>query len=136
MQMSSWNKLKAVFSGSSARSSGTDSERDRRIGVRRPQRLLQGYIYSERMAASKLCTIRNVSTSGARVELLNGPVKSHMLKGVLSLYFPADKKEIDCEVIWQGDRGIGLRFVGSYRAPTRRYGGEAELSSAGYKKAG
>jgi hypothetical protein len=61
--------------------------------------------------------------SGARVELSTGPAKADMLQGPLTLYFAADKQEIDCDVIWRAGASIGVRFTGPYRPPTRRYGG-------------
>ena len=122
--MAPWAKIKSLFAGSNAPDlqQKRKSEERRRV-KRRQQRLVEGFLWSDRMAFSKACNIRNVSVSGARVELSTDPAKANMLRGLLTLYFKADKQEIDCEVIWRAGSSIGVQFVGPYRAPTRRYGG-------------
>jgi PilZ domain len=123
--MISWRKIKAMFVSSDAKPAAKkkDAEQDKRLGMRKPQRLVQGYIWSERMAFSKACSIRNISVSGARIELRDGTLKAHKRSDVLILYVPADKREIDCHVAWRAGRSMGLRFIGNYRGPTRRYSG-------------
>ena len=95
---------------------------NKRRTVRRAQRFAEGFIWSDRMAASKICAIRDLSVTGARIDLLNGAVNPQILGGVLTLYFPSEKQEIDCKLMWRAGGKIGLEFVGAYRAPTRQYG--------------
>src|SRR5262245_52442924 len=68
---------------------------EKRQAIRKRQRLMEGFLWSDRMAYSKACTIRDVSVSGARIDLLNSGIKTHMLVGPLTLYFSTDKREID-----------------------------------------
>jgi hypothetical protein len=123
MQMKPWRRIKELFGHSDAPSAAKQEKgRENRSTIRRPQRLVQGYIWSDRMAFPKECTIRDLSITGARIDLRDDDAKAHMLIGTLTLYFPADKQEIDCQVVWRVKRSMGLRFIGTYRAPTRRYG--------------
>jgi hypothetical protein len=122
--MAIWHKLKEMLAGSDARprAAGCRSGEDKRLTTRRRQRFAGGYIWSDRMAASKVCNIRDLSSTGARIDLLNSAVKAHTLTGILTLYLPAEKQEIDCQVMWRDGASIGLRFLGAYRPPTRQYG--------------
>ena len=118
-----WHRLKKMFSSSDAPSPAKQIGRqEMRAAVRKRRRLMQGYIWSQHMAFSKACNIRSVSATGARVDLCSGTVKTRTLTGTVTLYFQADKREIDCEVAWRTGRSIGLHFIGSFRPPTRRYG--------------
>lgn len=122
--MTVWHKIKNIFSRPVARAPGKAIRREEnRTAVRKRQRMMEGFIWSERMAYAKACTIRDLSITGARIDLLDGDVKTHMLVGTMTLYLPSDKREIDCQLMWRSGRQVGLRFLGSYRAPTRRYGG-------------
>jgi hypothetical protein len=119
-----WHRFKGMLAGSDAprRASGSLSGEDKRLTTRRRQRFAGGYIWSDRMAASKACNIRDLSSTGARIDLLNSAVKAHTLTGILTLYLQAEKQEIDCQVMWRDGDSIGLRFLGAYRPPTRQYG--------------
>jgi hypothetical protein len=122
--MAIWHRFKGMLVGSDAprRASGSLGGEDKRLTLRRRQRFIGGFIWSDRMAASKACNIRDLSATGARVDLLNSAIKAHTLTGILTLYLPAEKQEIDCQVMWRAGDSIGLRFLGAYRAPTRQYG--------------
>jgi hypothetical protein len=123
MQLTPWNKIKGLFVHSDADAEDKKpAQKEKRLARRKSQRLVNGFIWSEGMAFSKECSIRDLSVTGARVDLLNDEIKSHTLTGILTLYLPSDKREIDCKVKWQSGRMVGLQFIGSYRAPTRRYG--------------
>lgn len=119
-----WRKFKDLIAqpdavrGGGERSSG----RERRIAQRRAQRFVEAYLWSDRMAASKPCNVRNLSITGARIDLLGGPVKPDLLTGTLTIYFPGEKREIDCEVMRRVGKSLGIKFVGAYREPSRKYG--------------
>ncbi len=83
---------------------------------------MQGFIWSDGMAFPKECSVRDLSVTGARIDLPNDKVRSLTLVDMLILYFPAEKREIECQVAWRSGRSMGLRFIGPYRDPTRRYG--------------
>lgn len=99
-----------------------DFGRERRGAIRRPKRLTRAFIWSNRMSFSKECRVCNISVTGTRVDMIDNSVKFYMLMGHLKLYFPNDKLEIDCQVVWRSGRKIGLRLIGPYREPIRRYG--------------
>ena len=89
---------------------------------------MHGNVWSEQMAFSKACIIRNVSATGARIDLASGTIRAHLLTGTITLYFQSDNREIDCQVMWRTGRSIGVRFVGSFRPPTRQYGARSAAS--------
>jgi hypothetical protein len=120
--MISWRKIKQDILRSGTPSAARKSGKDKRLAIRRKQRLSQGFIWSERMAFSKTCSIRDISATGACIDLDNSAVKHQTMKGIMSFYSPADKQEIDCEVVWRTGGSVGLRFIGAYREPTRAYG--------------
>jgi PilZ domain-containing protein len=125
----SWQKLKKLFSSAAVLPHTRQIVRkERRSAVRKRQRLMQGYIWSEHMAFSKACIVRNLSATGARIDLLSSSVKTHTLTGTITLYFQADRREIDCQVAWRTGRSVGLRFIGSFRPPTRAYGTQGAVS--------
>jgi hypothetical protein len=129
--MAMWHSLKEMFGRSEKpprpipTPTRTGTGQNKRRTVRRAQRFAEGFIWSDRMAASKACSIRNLSVTGVRVDLLNGTLNPQTLGGVLTLYFPAEKREIDCKLMWRAGSCIGLEFVGSFRPPTRQYGSRA-----------
>jgi hypothetical protein len=121
--MKPWRRIKELFGHSDTSPPARQEKgRENRSTIRRPQRLVQGYIWSDSMVFPKECTIRDLSITGARIDLRDDDTKAHMLIGTITLYFPTDKQEIDCQVVWRVKRSVGLRFIGTYRAPTRRYG--------------
>lgn len=73
------------------------------------------------MAFPKPCRIINLSSLGARVDLLNAAATSFSLASVVTLYIPADNHEIDCRPVWRSGAAIGLQFISLPRAATRRY---------------
>lgn len=123
-----WDKFKSLFGGADTPPTATQTlglkrqGAEKRYTVRRNQRLAQGYIWSEHMAASKPCTIRNISATGARIDLLMSGVKMHVTAGMVTLFFSGERQEVECEVMWRSGRSLGLRFASPFRAPTRRYG--------------
>jgi hypothetical protein len=124
-----WNRLKRIFSSTDVRPAAKlVAKRERRGAVRKRQRMMEGFIWTEHMAFSKACTIRNLSATGARADLLSGTVKTHALTGTVTLYLGPDKREIDCQMVWRIGRSIGLRFIGPFRPPTRQYGKQGTAS--------
>lgn len=116
--MEAWSKVKTLFVQHDRLPAPKKYwGRERRMTVRKPQRLAQAFICSDSMAFPKECRIRNLSVMGARIDLSDGAVKAHMLIDNLTIYFPSEKKEIGCLVVWLAGRSMGLRFVGPYCNP-------------------
>jgi hypothetical protein len=95
-----------------------------RLAVRKKQRLVDGYLWSENMLMARNCKVRDLSAVGAMVDLQEEtmPIKGVLIPKHVILYLVPDQQEIDCEVTWRKDKSLGLKFMGKFRASTRRYG--------------
>jgi hypothetical protein len=89
--------------------------------VRKRQRLMDGFLASDRMLTPRPCTICDMNPLGGKVELWNGDIKSSLLGDRVTLYITGDKKEVDCKVMWRKENSMGLRFTSGFHPPTRRY---------------
>lgn len=97
--------------------SGADLRRTRRI----PQRMRSGFVWTEKLITPRACMIRDLSTGGARVEVLGDPIKTSLLLDGVKLYFETEKHEIPCSVAWVKGSMMGLKFEGRPRPPSRKY---------------
>jgi len=88
---------------------------------RAPQRLKDGYVWSEKMILPRPCTIRDLSPLTAQVILWEDDVKPAQLTGRLVIYSSADRKEADCTLEQRNGKTLNLRLSGPFRAPTRSY---------------
>ena len=121
--MTLWDRLKAAILNRSSRllkdkAPQSDSQR---MLLRKRQRLMDGFIASERMLSPRPCTICDMNPMGGKVELWNGDIKSSLLGDQVTLYITGDKKEVDCKVMWRKENSMGLRFTSGFHPPTRRY---------------
>jgi len=96
---------------------GEEQRRMRRI----PQRMRSGYVWTEKLITPRACMFKDLSASGARVEVLGEPIKPSLLLDGLKLYFDTEKHEIACSVAWIKGRTMGLKFDGRPRPPSRKY---------------
>ncbi|MBN8911582.1 MAG: PilZ domain-containing protein [Rhizobiales bacterium] len=96
---------------------GADLRRTRRI----PQRMRSGYVWTEKLITPRPCMFRDLSTGGARVEVLGDPIKMSLLIDGVKLYFETEKHEIACSVAWVKGSMMGLKFDGRPRSPSRQY---------------
>lgn len=96
---------------------------ERRFAGRR-QRSLPAYILSDRLTAAVPCIVRDLSSTGAKLELVLGrdtPVTSvDGLSDDFVLYVMVDEVEMDCAVAWRRGTMIGVRFTGIARHRPRR----------------
>jgi hypothetical protein len=88
--------------------------------VRKRERLSDGFVTSERMIAPRACTLRDLTAFGCRIDIWDD-LSPRLLRGGLTLYIIADRKEVDCELMWRRDRAIGLKFTSPFREPGRSY---------------
>lgn len=114
-----WRKMRKLFSETAEET----PRKERRIVIRRSTRLLHGCISGSALGSIKQCRIRDITSLGARVDFLNYKTKPSIAGSRLTLYVASEKKEIDCEVLWWSSESIGVRFIGGYREPIRRYSG-------------
>ncbi|MDX2307375.1 MAG: PilZ domain-containing protein [Hyphomicrobium sp.] len=70
------------------------------------------------------CILRDVSTTGARLELVEGP--GNLIGGRVRLpaYFTLqmkfDRMEVDCAIVWRQSGMVGVRFTSTPRSLARR----------------
>lgn len=86
-----------------------------------PQKLKDGFIWSEDMILPRPCTIRDMSPLTATIDLWHDDVKGSSLRGKMKLFSCADQKEVDCIIAGRSGNRIQLRFMGALRAPSRKY---------------
>ncbi len=117
--MTFWNKLLTSIS----KDTGSVSTKERLISdtFRRPQRLKEGFIWTESMIMPRPCTIRDLSPLTAEVVLWNDDIKPALLRGGLKLFSSADQKEADCVVAGRDGNVLSLRIMTAFRAPSRKY---------------
>lgn len=96
---------------------GEELRRVRRV----PQRMRSGFLWAETLISPRACMIKDLSISGARIDVLGEPVKPGLLADGVRLYFDTEKHEIPCTVAWMKGRMMGLKFEGRPRPPSRRY---------------
>lgn len=116
--MSPWNRAK--HSDEPGRTENSKPV-DRRAKDRKRQRLIDGFVSSSRMPTPRPCTVCDMSSGGSKVELWNDG-RSLISGDRVTLYIPADRKEVDAEVVWRKENAMGLRFTSAFRTPTRQYG--------------
>jgi hypothetical protein len=91
---------------------------ERRTKERKRQRLVGGFVSSARIPRPRPCTVCDMSTGGAKIELWDDTFKTMHVGDRLTLYIPVDRGEIDAEVRWRKDNTVGLRFTSAFRPST------------------
>jgi hypothetical protein len=116
--------ITALFRGrttDSARGKRGKSAADLRRTRRIPQRMRSGYVWTDKLITPRACMFRDLSTGGARVEILGEPIKMSLLLDGVKLYFETEKHEVPCAVAWMKGSMLGLKFEGRPRPPSRKY---------------
>lgn len=80
-----------------------------------------GFIWAEGLISPRPCTIRDMTVLEAEIALWHDDIKPSLLRGPVKLYSCADGKEVDCMVAGRKGETLGLRFMGAFHAPSRRY---------------
>ena len=91
---------------------------DARWARRTPARL-GGQILHSSLATAILCTVRDTSSTGARLEVVSqrgGNISRDRVPDQFTLFMPADRLEVDCQVMWRQGLMVGVRYV----SPARR----------------
>lgn len=120
------NLWASLFPGLSRPGEGKDrvkesGERFERAALRKPQRMKEGFLWSEGMIVPRACTIRDMSVLGAQIEIWVDDIKPALLRGPLKLYSCADRQEVDCELAQRDGMRLGLRFNSAFHEPSRKY---------------
>jgi hypothetical protein len=105
----------------STRRKDADDLASRRTLVRKRQRLQDAFIVSEKMIKPRPCTLLDMTPLGGAVEIWDETLKAGLLTGELTLYLPADRKEVLCAVAWRKENSLGLKFLTPMREATRAY---------------
>ena len=87
--------------------------------ARRAASRLGAQIEHPSLSTPLLCTVRDTSSTGARLELTairGGPISRDPVPDRFTLCMPSDRLQVDCEVAWRQGPLIGVRYV----SPTRR----------------
>jgi hypothetical protein len=86
---------------------------------------MAAFVWSADPSMALACTVRDLSATGARIELdYRGfrPDRSPLqLPNELTAHLCPEQIEIDCRVIWQDGRHFGVSFVGEARPSTKRF---------------
>lgn len=98
-----------------------DDLASKRTLVRKRQRLQDAFIVSEKMIKPRPCTLLDMTPLGGAVEIWDDTLKAGLLTGEVTLYLPADRKEVVCAVKWRKENSLGLKFLTPMREPTRAY---------------
>jgi PilZ domain len=88
---------------------------ERRWSSRRPT-VLAGTIFSDRLAGGATCVVRDLSATGALIELRNSKTSVRDLPDTFALVLLHDNSEVRCEVAWRQPTSIGVRFLGGFKA--------------------
>lgn len=87
--------------------------------ARRTPARLGAQILEPSLVSPILCTIRDTSSTGARLEVQvqrGGNISRDRVPDQFKLFMPADRLEVDCQVMWRQGVMMGVR----YTSPTRR----------------
>lgn len=93
----------------------------RRIMRRVPQRMKFGYLWNDGLLTPRLCSIKDLSVSGAKVQNVDDEIKPHIIRDGVRLYFADEKHEIICSLAWVKGNTMGLRFESRPLKPSRHY---------------
>jgi hypothetical protein len=111
--------------GATSPRGGEEVMANRRSAHREPQYTLAAYAWSGDPSTALACTVRDLSDTGARIELdylgfrpNRSPIQ---LASELVVYFCPQQLEIDCRLVWQDGRHFGVSFAGEPRPSTRRF---------------
>ena len=106
------------------------AEDERRTSARQ-RTVMRGCIYYDKRSAAADCLVRDVSQSGARLELSANVV----IPDLIELYIPKKEETHQARVLWRHDNEIGVAYVESrsdhdannLKAPAARGHTSAEL---------
>ena len=96
---------------------------DRRWAQRKP-RSLPGLLLSDKLQSQVQCLVRDLSSTGGRIEIVpgrGGSVRSaDELPAHFTLYMVTDEMEVDCEVMRREGAFVGVRFTSMSRLRPRQ----------------
>ena len=88
------------------------AEDERRTSARQ-RTVMRGCIYYDKRSAAADCLVRDVSDSGARLELSENVV----IPDLIELYIPKKEETYHARVLWRHDNEVGVAYVGGRSDP-------------------
>jgi hypothetical protein len=103
----------------------TELDSQRRWAKRKPAHNT-GHILFDGVTTPYACIVRDISSTGAKIEMLKGKYNpdggSSFLPNEFSLIMPLDRTRVECQSMWRRGCFVGIRFLGAVTqlpAPTR-----------------
>ncbi len=97
-----------------------DSLADERRWAQRKRSVLAGKIMGDRLQGSVGCVVRDLSATGAQLDLKFSKTSVISSVGQLPdqfiLVLERERSEVQCETAWRRGESAGVRFVGGFRA--------------------
>ncbi|NOT69894.1 MAG: hypothetical protein HOP09_01035 [Hyphomicrobium sp.] len=110
---------------------------ERRWALRRAS-VLAGKIISDKLQGQVGCVVRDLSATGALIELrpskdcaISSPAG---LPDTFALILVRDNSEVSCKLAWRRDKTVGVRFMGAFRMLPQRPKQPVKLQSKPVKR--
>lgn len=100
-----------------------ESAAGRRRDARKPLYAVDALVFAKDLAGPLRAMVRDISKSGARLELSRGMKVSASPSYVperVTVYFCPDKTEVECRLAWRDGRHFGVRFLGDLARSKRK----------------
>jgi hypothetical protein len=85
----------------------------------RKSTVLAGTIISDQLPGTVSCVVRDLSSTGALIELRTAKTgviaNASGLPNAFALVLLRDNSEVHCEVAWRKPTSIGVRFLGAFK---------------------
>ena len=102
---------------------------DERRTSARQRTVMRGCIYYDKRSASTDCLVRDVSDSGARLELS----ENVFIPDLIELYIPKKEETHHARVLWRHDNEVGVAYVKA-RSDTHNLKPPAERGHKGVER--
>lgn len=96
-----------------------DTLADERRWSMRKKSIIAGLVVSDRLQGTASCIVRDLSATGAQVDLkltktcVVGSVNG--LPDQFIIVMPRENAEVPCEIAWRRGQSVGVRFIGGFR---------------------
>ena len=121
--MSLKNRIATVTVRSAARSKLAPAIDERRWAQRKSTGL-PGTISSERLQGPLACVVRDLSATGAQIDIKLSKsavvTSAAALPARFTLFLPRDDCHVDCQMIWNEGATAGLRFLSGLKPMPKR----------------
>ena len=95
----------------------------RRSETRKPVFAVEALLFAKELGTPLACLLRDVSKSGARLEVNRGmrvSASPTYIPDRFTLYFCPDKTEVAARIAWRDGRHFGVRFLGTKERSRRK----------------